>query len=125
MMHKETIGDDNMGIQLLCTIVILFSAYSLVSLPIPESTPYNTNDSFSLFSHHYQRLEYSIFFAIMLGLFELIQSYEEPFISLSDDKDALQEVIAPILHITNALTLIFQVLGILGNPLVTVVYFLE
>ena len=81
----------------------MFSAYSIVSLPIPESTPYNTNDSFSLFSHHYQRLEYSIFFAIMLAFFESIKSNEDIMRVYGDD---LQKLVAPTLHMINALTLL-------------------
>ena len=114
-----------MGIQILCTIVILFSAYSIVSLPIPESTPYNTNDSFSLFSHHYQRLEFSIFFAIMLAFFESIKSTEDIARMFGDDAKDLQKIVAPNLHTMNALVLLGQIFGILGNPLVTLVYFLE
>ena len=114
-----------MGIQILCTIVILFSAYSIVSLPIPESTPYNTNDSFSLFSHHYQRLEYSIFFAIILAFFESIKSTEDIARMYGDDAKDLQKIVAQNLHTMNALALLGQIFGILGNPLVTLVYFLE
>ena len=74
MMHKDTLGEDALMLQIACTIVILFSAYSLVSLPIPESTPYNTNDSFSLFSHHYQRLEWSILLAFILAVLEIFEA---------------------------------------------------
>ena len=53
MIHPETIGDDRQVLRTITCITILFSTYSLVSLPIPESTPYPSNDSFSLFSYHY------------------------------------------------------------------------
>ena len=53
MMHPKTVGEDGTSLQIITCIIIFFSAYSLISLPIPESTPYPTNDSFSLFSHHY------------------------------------------------------------------------
>ena len=53
MMHPTTVGEDGLSLQLMTCVIIFFSAYSLISLPIPESTPYQTNDSFSLFSHHY------------------------------------------------------------------------
>ena len=66
MIHPETVGEDGTILQIATCIVILFSVYSLVSLPIPESTPYPTNDSFSLFSHHYQRIEYSIILGLVL-----------------------------------------------------------
>jgi hypothetical protein len=44
----------------LTIAVIVLSSYSLFSKPIPESTPYLTSDSFSIFSSHYQRVGYSI-----------------------------------------------------------------
>jgi len=44
----------------LALIVVFFSSYSLLSLAIPEVTPYGTDDSFSVFSHHYQRIYYQI-----------------------------------------------------------------
>jgi hypothetical protein len=37
----------------LTIITIFFSSYSLFSKPIPESTPYLTDDRFSIFSNHY------------------------------------------------------------------------
>ena len=53
MIHPDTVGEDGLILQIVTCIIILFSSYSLISMPIPESTPYLTNDSFSLFSHHY------------------------------------------------------------------------
>jgi Ca2+/Na+ antiporter len=42
---------------ILSLVVIIFSSYSLISAPIPELTPYLTDDSFHfLFSHHLQRV---------------------------------------------------------------------
>ena len=38
---------------ILAIIVVFFSSYSLLSGAIPEVTPYGTDDSFNLFSHHY------------------------------------------------------------------------
>ena len=35
------------------------------------------------------------------------------------------EFYAPVLHAANLVTLILQILGILGNPMVTLVYLLE
>ena len=43
---------------MLSVIVVFFSSYCLLSAAIPEVTPYGTDDSFSLFSHHYQRIIY-------------------------------------------------------------------
>lgn len=48
----------------LTVTTIVLSSYSLFSRPIPESTPYQSNDSFSIYSSHYQRVGYSI---IILG----------------------------------------------------------
>ena len=42
----------------LSLVVVILSSYSLISEVIPEVTPYGTDDSFSLFSHHYQRIYY-------------------------------------------------------------------
>ena len=57
MIHADTLNKldegDRLTYQILTLVVVLFSSYSLMSLPIPESTPYQTNDSYSLFSHHY------------------------------------------------------------------------
>ena len=109
---------------MFCTITILFQAYSLISLPIPESTPYNTNDSFGIYSHHYQRLEYSIFFAILLASIEI---FGKDFLerNIQPIEQDIWEYYAPALHIANLVTLILQILGILGNPMVTLVYLLE
>lgn len=49
-------------------LVALFSSYCLISRPIMESTPYATDDSFSLLSHHYQRIMYQIILFAMLYL---------------------------------------------------------
>ena len=38
---------------ILAIVVVFFSSYCLLSAAIPEVTPYGTDDSFSLFSHHY------------------------------------------------------------------------
>lgn len=38
---------------MLALVVVFFSSYCLLSAPIPEVTPYGTDDSFSLFSNHY------------------------------------------------------------------------
>ena len=48
----------------LTITTIVFSSYSLFSRPIPESTPYQSNDTFSILSSHYQRVGYSL---IILG----------------------------------------------------------
>ena len=37
----------------LNAVQVLLSSYSLISHAIPESTPYSSDDSFNLFSHHY------------------------------------------------------------------------
>ena len=53
----------------LAYLVVVFSSYSLVGQPIPENTPYGTDDSFSFVSHHYQRIIYQIvIFAIAICL---------------------------------------------------------
>ena len=67
----EWMGDDeglvqNGTLQVLTYLVVLFSSYSLVGAPIPENTPYGTDDSFSLVSHHYQRVYYLIIFGLAL-----------------------------------------------------------
>ena len=51
MVHVDTCPST--GWRVGTVIVVVFQSYCLASHPIPESTPYNTNDSFSLTSHHY------------------------------------------------------------------------
>jgi len=46
-------GDEQTTCAALAIVVVFFSSYSLLSEPIPEVTPYGTDDSFSIFSHHY------------------------------------------------------------------------
>lgn len=60
-MKLITNYEDNKNTYYIITVITIFlSSYSLFSAPIPESTPYLTNDRFSIFSHHYQRVTYSI-----------------------------------------------------------------
>ena len=40
-------------LSIISLVVVFFSSYSLLSGQIPEVTPYGTDDSFSVFSHHY------------------------------------------------------------------------
>ena len=80
MCHPSTSGTEYMdglslsyepngNYQALAYIVVFFSSYSLIGAPIPENTPYGTDDSFSLVSHHYQRILYQIIvIGITLGL---------------------------------------------------------
>jgi len=56
---------------ILSLVVIFFSSYSLISAPIPELTPYLTDDSFHLlFSHHLQRVYYTAMLSIWLLIAE-------------------------------------------------------
>jgi len=53
---REALPDDEGEADMLSIIsivVVFFSSYSLLSAPIPEVTPYGTDDSFGIFSHHY------------------------------------------------------------------------
>jgi hypothetical protein len=68
-------GDIDIVSLILIAIVVLFSSYSLFSKPIPESTPYLTSDSFSIFSQHYQRLYYSCIIAIIAIIIEASSSH--------------------------------------------------
>ena len=45
--------DEQTTCTVLAIIVVFFTSYSLLSKPIPEVTPYGTDDSFGVFSHHY------------------------------------------------------------------------
>ena len=121
MIHPDTVGEDGTTLQIITCIVILFSVYSLISLPIPESTPYPTNDSFSLFSHHYQRIEYSI----ILGMVFLGYNLWWQDTEANADKNTWESPLIPGIHWSNLTILILQIIGVLGNPYVTIVWFLE
>ena len=51
-VYPEDDGKKNLCMALALVVVIL-SSYSLLSQPIPEVTPYGTDDSFGIFSYHY------------------------------------------------------------------------
>jgi hypothetical protein len=101
----------------LTIAVIVLSSYSLLSRPIPESTPYLTSDNFSIFSSHYQRVGYSIFIAGTVCIAEFSAADTE---SLMKHQGTF--AIAYIIHF---IVLNLQLLGILGNPMVTLMWFLE
>lgn len=56
---------------------IVLSSYSLFSKPIPESTPYLTNDSTSILSSHYQRVGYSIIIVGSVCVAEFAADYHD------------------------------------------------
>ena len=101
----------------LTIAVVTLSSYSLFSKPIPESTPYLTSDSFSVFSAHYQRVGYSVLIVGCVCITEF---------SAADtgDLNYLQGSFA-IAYIVHFVVLVLQMLGILGNPMVSVMWFLE
>ena len=121
LCHPATVeevypDDDSMQTRcfVLSIIVVFFSSYSLLSLPIPEHTPYGTDDSFSLFSHHYQRIYYQILFSVVL---------------LNAEKGSkggiALDLLVPGLYWANFIVLLLQMFGWLSNPFVTLLYFLE
>ena len=77
-------------------------------------TPYGTDDSFSLFSHHYQRIYYQIFISICLLLAEK-----------ETENGILMHVWVPGIYWANFLILVAQMIGWLSNPFVTLVYLME
>lgn len=52
-LNRDSIGGNYQTLYGLTVTTIVLSSYSLFSRPIPESTPYQSNDSFSIFSSHY------------------------------------------------------------------------
>ena len=99
-----------MNYRVMAYIVVLFSSYSLINAPIPENTPYGTDDSFSSVSHHYQRIYYQILIAFSLR---------------NDNKiDSMPQNVT-FAYWLNLVLLIFQVVGILSSPLVTFFYLAE
>ena len=94
--------------------MVLFSSYSLLSQPIPEVTPYGTDDSFSLFSHHYQRCYYQVAISFVLLMAE--KGFENATIVY---------LLVPGIYTANLFILILQMIGWLSNPFVTAVYFME
>ena len=99
---------------ILALIVVFFSSYSLLSGAIPEVTPYGTDDSFTLFSHHYQRVIYQI----ALGIIMLIAEK-------GSDDGVVSYLFAPGIFWANFVILLLQMFGWLSNPFVTLLYMLE
>jgi len=99
---------------ILALVVVLFSSYSLLSLPIPELTPYGTDDSFSLFSHHYQRLYYQV---AISGV--LLWAEKGP------ETSVVMWLFVPDIYWANFFILVLQMIGWLSNPFVTALYFME
>lgn len=98
----------------LTLIVVFFSSYSLLSLPIPEVTPYGTDDSFSVFSHHYQRIYYQVALSGVLLIAEK-----------SFDNLTVVSLLVPDIYWANLIILLLQMVGWLSNPFVTILYALE
>jgi hypothetical protein len=69
----------------LTLATIFLSSSSLLSRPIPESTPYLTNDSFSIFSSHYQRVGYSVLILGFVCITEFGASYQGTLFTLLND----------------------------------------
>jgi len=100
----------------LATIVL--SSYSLLSRPIPESTPYMTNtDAFSLFSSHYQRVGYSV---IILGAVCIAEFSSKYHSTINGINRYFQ-----IAYILNFVFLLLQMAGMLSSPMVTLAWFAE
>ena len=99
---------------ILALIVVFFSSYSLLSAAIPEVTPYGTDDSFTLFSHHYQRVIYQISLGIILLLAEK-----------ESDDGVVGYLFAPGIFWANFIILLLQMFGWLSNPFVTLLYMME
>lgn len=78
----------------------IFSSYSMLGEPVPEITPYLTNQDFHLFSNHYQRVYYQIILAL-IGL------------------------AGPVPVFVPVIVTVFQAVGLLGNPFVTILYSFE
>ena len=99
---------------IISLVVVFFSSYCLLSAAIPEVTPYGTDDSFSLFSHHYQRIIYQI----ALGSILLIAE------KASTNSDVMV-LFVPGIYWANFIILILQMFGWLSNPFVTLLYMME
>ncbi|CDW89360.1 pecanex-like protein 4 [Stylonychia lemnae] len=102
---------------IITIVTIFFSSYSLFSSPIPESTPYLTNDQFSIFSHHYQRVFYSIVISGCVCITE--------FGSTLNDLLVLYRGYFEVAYWANLGILILQMIGLLGSPIVTLMWAME
>jgi len=102
----------------LTLLVILLSSSSLIMKPIPENTPYPTNDSFWITSHHYQRVYYSIIVgAISFFAGNYYSSEMKEMMPLEDLQARLIQA--------NIAILVLQMIGLLSNPFVTLLYAFE
>lgn len=101
----------------LTIVTVIFSSYSLFSRPIPESTPYLSNDSFSIYSSHYQRVGYSL---IIVGCVCIAEFGAEA-------NGNLMKLQGPFIgaYIVNFIVFILQMFGVLSNPLVTLMWAME
>lgn len=98
-------------------ITIVLSSYSLFSKPIPESTPYLTNDNFSILSYHYQRVGYSIIIAGSLCIAEFSSNKNANLLRMGG--------YVAIAYWANLCFLVMQMIGMLSNPAVTLLWLLE
>ena len=112
--HWQGIEDQAAVLLFLTLLVTLLSSYSLISRPISESTPYATDDSFSLLSHHYQRILYQV---ILFGIMFTCQQYPQITTFLGINTASFIWI-----YWANLVCLILQMLGILGNFFVTLAY---
>ena len=76
-----------------------------------------TNDSFSIFSSHYQRVGYSLIILGSVCIAEFSSQYHSTLASMNS--------YFQIAYILNFVVLILQMLGMLSNPVVTLMWFAE
>lgn len=101
----------------LTIVTVILSSYSLFSRPIPESTPYLSNDSFSIYSSHYQRVGYSLIIVGCVCITEFGADYNGYLRKLQGSFVAA--------YIVNFIVLVLQIFGVLSNPLVTLMWAME
>jgi hypothetical protein len=116
-LNRDSMNNSNNIYFMITILIIVLSSYSLFSKTIPESTLYLTNDSFSIISSHYQRVGYSIIIAGSLCIAEFSSGHHENLLKLPG--------YVAVAYWANLCCLIMQMIGMLSNPVVTLLWLLE
>jgi len=122
-IHGETLGPiylkEDVTVQVAVLIIVFLTSSCLISHSIPESTPYITSEAFHLFSSHYSRVIYQLL--IIGGQYALLRNEEDFDLPTGENySDNSKQIFRLFIAV-----FICQVLGILGNPFVLLMWLFE